>query len=285
MWRTRKGTFTLALLCCVTLTSVSCGTAGTSADVQVPDPASPPKFLSDGFESGNFSKWSFVTADVAINTDPAFARTGVRSSRMHYSLCSTCGAEHQDSNRFIELDFDSRNGHPNGIQHVFVRGWVYFKTPEPGGSIAVQRKLFYIKSPSGAGGVPNYYWGVILTSDGIVATPNKVQLYLLVGNSGVGGGSTRIWTGDGPSEELAFDRWYDIQIEVRANTPGVNDGRIALWLDGRKVFENDAMNLRLDSSLAISRVEIGNQADRFDYLPVEEYRYWDELRVSDSFIP
>lgn len=284
MWQAPQGTLTLVLVCSLLLSAVSCGT-GISSEEQALVPASPPKFLSDGFESGDFSKWSFVTADVSINSDPALVRSGTHSSRMHYSLCSTCGAEHQDSNRFMELDFDSRNGFTNGVAHVFVRGWVYFKTPEPGGSIAVQRKLFYIKSPSGAGGVPNYYWGVILTSDGIASTPNKIQLYLLIANYGVGGSSTRVWTGADPSQELEFNRWYDIQIEVGANTPGIGDGRIALWLDGKKVFENDALNIRLDSTLAMSRVEIGNQADRFDYLPVEEYRYWDELRVSDSFIP
>lgn len=285
MWLGHQGPLTLALLCFVSLSAVSCGTGGIASQEQTSVPASPPKFLSDGFESGNFSKWSFVwnSTDVTINDHAAFAQTGTRSAQFHYSICSVCGAAHQDTNRFLEFDFNAANGSPNGVDHVFVRGSVYFKSPEPGGSIEIQRKLFYIKSPSGEGGVPNAYWSVVLTSDGVL--PGKVQLYLLIGNSALGGTTTRLWTATDPSLQLEFDRWYDIQIEVRANAPGQVDGRIGLWLDGAKVYDGSSLDIRRDSDLGIRRIEIGHQADRAAYLPVDEYRYWDDLRVSDSFIP
>ncbi|MGH9893415.1 MAG: heparin lyase I family protein [bacterium] len=291
MWRVAKEKLTLAVVCCLVVSSLSCGAGNrTSLDAEVPDPPAvpppPPKFLSDGFESGDFSKWSLVwnPADVTINNSTSFVRSGAYSAQFRYSLCSSCGNAHQDTNRFVELAFNAGHGYPNGIDHVFVRGSVYFKTPEVGGSVEIQRKLYYIKIPSGASGVPNAYWAVILSSDGLVSTPNKVQLYLLLANSALGGATTRIWTAASPAEQLEFDRWHDIQIEVKANTPAIHDGRVALWLNGVKVFEESGLDVRRDSDLGVDRIEIGCQADRLDYVPVEEYRYWDDVRVSDSFI-
>lgn len=287
MCQAPKGRLALAVVCLTMLSTLSCGTGSTAgSDEEALAPSSPPKFLSEGFESGDFSKWSSVwtSMDVTINTNPSFVRSGDFSAKIHYSICSSCGEAHQDKNRFVELDFDSRNGFPSGIDHVFVRGSVYFKTPEPGGSVEIQRKLYYIKSPSGADGIPNAYWAVVLTSDGVLSTPDKIQLYLVIGNSALGGATTRIWTATDPALQLEFDRWYDVQIEVRANTPGMHDGRVALWLNGAKVFENSSLDIRRDSGLGIGRIEIGQQTDRLDYLPVDEYRYWDDVRVSDSLI-
>ncbi len=286
MWHAQRGGLALVMML-ATISSMSCGTGSTSiSEEQVVTPASAPKFLSDGFESGDFSKWSGIwnSTDVTINSNPSFARSGTYSAQIHYSICSTCGDAHQDVNRFVELDLGTASGLSNGVDHIFVRGSVYFKTPEPGGSVEIQRKVFYIKSPSGSGGVPNAYWAVVLTTDGLLSAPDQLEPYLVVSNAALGGGTTRLWSGTAADEHLEFDRWYDLQIEVRANTPGVPNGRVALWLNGAKVYESDSLDLRRDSALGISRIEVGSQADRFSYLPVDEYRYWDDLRISDSLI-
>lgn len=290
MWQAPADKLRSATACLILLFSLNCGSPSNSpTDPVVEGPVTPAVklFLSDDFESGDFSKWTQVQnlTDVVINSDSSHVRSGTYSAQIRYSLCSTCGDAHQDVNRYMQAGFDTANGFPNGIHHVFVRGSIFFKTPEPGGSVQIQRKIFYIKSPGGEGGVPNSYWAVILTSDGVLSTPNRVQPYLLVVNNSLGGTTTRLWTGSDTSEQLEFDRWYEIELEVRANTPGTSDGRVALWLNGTKIFENSSLNLRLDSPLGINRIEVGTQADRADYLPVEEYRYWDNVQIADGFLP
>jgi hypothetical protein len=79
-----------------------------------------------------------------------------------------------------------------------------------------------------------------------------------------------------------LDRWYCYELMVRANTPGLRDGRIAAWLDG--VLVMDFMNLRLRdvASLTINRIglsfHIGSN-------PNGEARKWyDNVVVATSYI-
>ena len=52
------------------------------------------------------------------------------------------------------------------------------------------------------------------------------------------------------------DRWYCYELMVRANTPGVNDGRIAVWIDGNLVADFPNVRLRDVSSLKIDKVAL-----------------------------
>jgi hypothetical protein len=54
-----------------------------------------------------------------------------------------------------------------------------------------------------------------------------------------------------------MNRWYCYEFMVRANTPGQNDGRLAMWIDGRLV--GDFLNLRLRdvATLKIDRIDLG----------------------------
>ncbi len=60
-----------------------------------------------------------------------------------------------------------------------------------------------------------------------------------------------------PTVIPSLDAWHCYELMVKANTPGLRDGRIAGWLDG--VLVMDFMNLRLRdvSSLTLNRVGVG----------------------------
>ncbi|NOX53918.1 MAG: hypothetical protein GXP27_05660 [Planctomycetes bacterium] len=52
-------------------------------------------------------------------------------------------------------------------------------------------------------------------------------------------------------------RWHCYEYMVRANTPGIRDGRIAMWLDGKLIGDFPNLRLRDVNSLKIDRFGIG----------------------------
>jgi len=50
-----------------------------------------------------------------------------------------------------------------------------------------------------------------------------------------------------------LDRWYSYELMVKANTPGMRDGRIAAWLDGKLVMDFQNLRLRDVADLTIDR--------------------------------
>jgi hypothetical protein len=51
-------------------------------------------------------------------------------------------------------------------------------------------------------------------------------------------------------------RWYSYELMVKANTPGLRDGRIALWLDGSLIADFPNLRLRETTALKIDRFKI-----------------------------
>ena len=51
-------------------------------------------------------------------------------------------------------------------------------------------------------------------------------------------------------------RWYSYELMVQANTPGQNDGRIAMWLDGNLIADFTNLRLRDVSSLKIDKFDL-----------------------------
>lgn len=76
------------------------------------------------------------------------------------------------------------------------------------------------------------------------------------------------------------NQWYKLEIEVKANTPGVRDGEVRVWVDGNLVLNRTNMNLRGTLSTGITKFQVGRQADRLKNIPVDEYRYWDDIVIS-----
>jgi len=51
-------------------------------------------------------------------------------------------------------------------------------------------------------------------------------------------------------------RWYAYEVMVAANTPGIRDGRIALWLDGELIADFSNLRMRNVATLRIDRVSL-----------------------------
>jgi hypothetical protein len=238
-------------------------------------------------------------------------RNGSKSMQIRYIICgdslnTACGAAHQDRNRYVEKNFTG--GLPN---HFFVRGYVYFKTPEAPAlaSSTIQRKIYYIKAATGPSGTPNALWYVVLTEDTVnskmgirvVYTPKSgtTSVSLYGGDNELGNKSTLI----NGIAELKFDQWHLVEMEVKAKSGlGASDGILRLYIDGTLVFERKTFpvggapcrsgSTKLcpafpDDTIfpsAITRIEIGNQSDRSNFNPVDEFRFWDGIVISDAYV-
>lgn len=223
-----------------------------------------------GFEPGD-PAWDYVwtPTDVTITSTPPPGRSG-NALQIHYYICgdstnTACGAAHQDQNHWVAKYFNSTNGYPNGLDRIYIRGYVYHKTPEPGGSVdLIQRKLYYIIDPN---------WNVVIMSDS-----SNGRMPLRVHTNLTGLGPHEYWN----VYTMDYDQWYCVELEVILNTLGQSDGQITLWMNGSQAFRQTGLNLRGSYTVGISEVRIGEQADRNNYLPVDEYRYWDDVVISTS---
>ena len=146
--------------------------------------------------------------------------------------------------------FDATNGYANGLEHFFIRGYVNFKTPEPGGTQDnIQRKLYYVAdSPSSSD------WSFFLTSDS--AAGQLPLRFATNGNSYVPAFS--LWD----LAILSYDHWYCVELEVLLNTPGLSDGELSLWIDGEQTFQESGVNIRGSYTTGASTFLVGMQANR-----------------------
>ena len=233
--------------------------------VSPPPPPEPGTFLSDGFETGDFSEWdqAWTLGDVTINTDPAFVRTGANSAKIHYVVGSGQPL-HADSNRWFRKDLD-------GATHVTFTGWVYFGTPL---NTAIQRKLLYFKDSEYVKfGISATGWAIIISSHSF-----DMVLALAAPRDGVFNSAdpTVIWN----LFKMQPNQWYKLAIEINANTPGAKDGFIKVWVNDGLVLDKQSMNIRGNSTFGLDRVEVGRQVDRTDGILVDEYRYWDDIAIT-----
>ena len=79
-----------------------------------------------------------------------------------------------------------------------------------------------------------------------------------------------------------LDRWYSYELMVKANTPGLRDGRIAAWLDGKLVMDFPNLRLRDVTSLTIDRFalcfHIGSNPNG------ESKKWYDNVVAAKSYI-
>lgn len=233
--------------------------------------------------SGGTEPWGAYTE---VTSNAPTPRTGSTGGHIHYVIPATAGVAHHDENRYFMQLFDANTGYPNGLDHVFVRG--YFKAhlnPGAAENNYVQRKLFYLKDASTGG----FNLNVVLTSDGH---------YFRIQNGVTGSFGSNPCAATGPISYSygwpaprymgppvwKWDTWYAVELEVQMNTPGVSDGVLSFWVDGTQYLHATGLNLRGTCSNAWKRIEVGVQTDRQNFDAVDEERYWDDVVMSTQYI-
>lgn len=69
-------------------------------------------------------------------------------------------------------------------------------------------------------------------------------------------GDNWYWAGSALGEQgvMTRGRWYQVELYVRNNTPGANDGILRAWVDGVRVFEKTDVRFRDVDYLHVERV-------------------------------
>jgi Putative Ig domain len=251
------------------------GSVSQTVTYKLPVGASPIT-LDGGFESGTFSgKWSAVwtTTDVTINTDPTYVHSGKASMRMHYKICATCGAAHQDQNLYVAFQPGNWDGYPDGVSTVYIRAFVYFKHPEVGAAVDnIQRKIFYLQDQQSPAN-----WSVVLDS---FSSNGEMPLAVAYHDGGTGAQQLPFL-----GYSLKYDTWYQLQFGVVANTPGLKDGSLTVWVNGAQIWQQTGISIRGNFTSNINWMMIGQQSDRTNNDPVDEYRYLDDVVIDPQYIP
>ena len=268
------------------------------------DTLQPAWIFCDDFEAGNFSRWTAVYDNNAITnvlnpsgsdlnlTSPP--RDGARVARFRYVIPANAPIHHDD-NKLLYLNLSQMT------DHLFFRGYVLIpnSTTLYGVNRAIQRKLVYFKSniDPASGSAERPAFGFFLTSEPPTRSAQYVSLRLGYGGPGGVGASLE---GIG---QLMRGQWTAVQMEVKLNSPSTSletsprNGIFRLWIDNVLVYEKLDMDYRSNNPNSpqssdvgksafymLDMVEVGRQADRLEYDPVDEYRYWDNVVLSRQFI-
>ncbi|MFO0713864.1 MAG: hypothetical protein U0353_28675 [Sandaracinus sp.] len=84
-----------------------------------------------------------------------------------------------------------------------------------------------------------------------------------------------------PNVTPELGRWYCFELMVHANTPGLRDGRIAMWLDGALVGDFPSLRLRDVPTLTIDRVSVMFHARA---VPVTTHKWIDDVVVATGYV-
>jgi hypothetical protein len=90
---------------------------------------------------------------------------------------------------------------------------------------------------------------------------------------------------------MQYDTWYSVEMEVQNNTDpgcvspnwGTCNGAVRVWVNGQKVYDHP-WNLNCQYEYPLKYFIIGQQVDRTNWNPVDEYRYWDDIVLSTSYV-
>lgn len=86
--------------------------------------------------------------------------------------------------------------------------------------------------------------------------------------------------------ESERNQWYHIELHYRMNTPGINDGLMEAWLDGKFISRYTDITFRDNNNVGITEMLFstffgGNDAHE----PTQDnYAYFDDFKVSESRI-
>jgi hypothetical protein len=80
---------------------------------------------------------------------------------------------------------------------------------------------------------------------------------------------------------LQRDRWYCLEHQIRANTPGKADGELAAWIDGKLYLHFKGIRWRSEEAVKLKRFEIGvyiHQAAKDNTV------WYDDVAVSTGYV-
>lgn len=87
-----------------------------------------------------------------------------------------------------------------------------------------------------------------------------------------------------PGALLARNRWYCIEQYVRLNRPGISDGILRVWVDGRLAMERSDIRMRNVDQLHIETVWLNAYHGGAEKSPQDQHFYIDNVVVARRYI-
>jgi hypothetical protein len=231
--------------------------------------------FSDGFETADYTAWSATAGGTNTAVTDTLAHSGTYSSRSYYVIAAG-GDASKDVNRWQCKVLTSP------INRFFFRGHLYLKTPEVGlDSEIVQRKLLWWSDSTVAGTTQVDYSNYLTSFTGTGGASTPTLLYLCFGGNPVNPAAGSI-TVKYDIATLTWDTWYSLGVDVTLNTSGNSDGILKVWIDESVVYTNSAVNFR-GTCGDVSWFAPGFQTNRTHSEAIEEYRYWDDVVISNVY--
>jgi hypothetical protein len=206
--------------------------------------SSPAVIFCEDFENGNFAKWQDgYNPDLhKITSAVANAYQGQKALEVTYPAGSDGG-------------WLTRWFMP-GYEDVYARLYVKFESGWKCGQNCTKIFAFYGNridnqwSGFGKAGIrPNgtdfFYTALITLNSYRQPDPGEVIFYSYFPEmqpDGAGNYWGNFFFQNDPRDALQPGRWYCLELEQKANTPGLHDGLHRMWIDG--VFKGEAMNIR-----------------------------------------
>ena len=85
-----------------------------------------------------------------------------------------------------------------------------------------------------------------------------------------------------PNLTPELGRWYSYEVMLKANTPGMRDGRVTLWLDGEVIGDFPNLRLRDTATLKIDRFNLSFHAGSNTKGPTK--KWYDNVVAARSYI-
>jgi hypothetical protein len=258
----------------------------------------PNVIFADDFESYSsewqlWGKWDNIyhQQDVQITTDPANVFSGQRSLQMRVPAQSSEVAnavdKHLNPTRdivFVRVytkfvaGYDVSGSEHNGISMsskyccpgVPANGTnKFFVDVENGRDLGSANPGFtnsYVYYPEQRGSYGDHWF-----PDGIVLpfsnTPGNFGPYFV----------------PRPNFIPALNRWYCYELMVKANTPGLRDGRVAIWIDGALIADFQNVRLRDANTLKIDKVSLSLYI-KANTVPTDAVKWYDNVVIATSYI-
>jgi len=132
-------------------------------------------------------------------------------------------------------------------------------------------------------------WSARGTYQTVVPDGNPLARHSAIGNyvyhADMAGqyGDVDLWL-DGCAGILDKNRWYAVETFVQMNTPGVNDGVIRGWVDGRLAYERTDWRWRDVNTLFVEQIWMNFYHGGTDVPPTDLHLYIDNVVIATAYI-
>jgi PKD repeat protein len=211
--------------------------------------------FEDGFEMGDLSAWDATASKYSVTSDPSRVRSGSFSLQAQTGTVGELNKWFMPGYSDVHVEFDVM--FPDGFQNLRSdgEGMHFF------GVLGNRTEDKW--SASGKAGVRpdgTDFFLTVLEPGHVRADPSlrPLRFYTYYPDMSCAGGCWGDYFMQPDRLDLETNRWYHVEIRLKANTPGENDGAQELWIDGVNKIEATGMRWRDTDEVRVNQISVWN---------------------------